>query len=248
MLSKHLKTLPKFIGNQNKDAVQCLKEIIDGLNYAAFTDDQKVSIISGYLNDDARRWLLQNVLVLDSWPIFVQEFKKEFVPTLLKEDGVSQVNQCVYASDNMMIFYDNYIKDEQKCELFEQKEVNLDYSSIILTESNNLLSLNTCIGESGENNCETVWPDGCESWFIHDELPHRCQFIRSKQQDVLSNSTSNIGDDFVQENLSNCINALSLFVMNDANISASYNIDAFGNLLKLHAIYNDAISFFSVSW
>jgi hypothetical protein len=66
MLSNHLKTLPKFSGNQNEDAVQWLKDIIDGLNYAAFTDDQKVSIISGYLNDDARRWLLQNVSVLDS--------------------------------------------------------------------------------------------------------------------------------------------------------------------------------------
>ncbi len=32
--------------------------------------------------------------------------------------------------------------------------------------------------------------------------------------------------------------------MNDTYISASYNIEAFGNLLKLHAIYNDVISFF----
>jgi len=243
MLSNLLKTLPKFSGNQNEDAVQWLKDIIDGLNYAAFTDDQKVSIISGYLNDDARRWLLQNVSVLDSWSIFIQELKKEFAPTLLKDDAVSQVNQYVYASGNMMMFYDNDIKEEQKCELLEQKQVNLDYSSIMLIESNNLVSLNTCIGESGENNCETVWPDGYESWFIHDELPQRCQFIRSKQQEVLSNLTSNFDDDFAQENLSNCINALSLFVLNDANISASYNIDAFSNLLKLHAIYNDVISF-----
>jgi len=32
--------------------------------------------------------------------------------------------------------------------------------------------------------------------------------------------------------------------MNDTYISASYNIDAFGDLLKLHGIYNDVLSFF----
>ncbi|CAF4701822.1 unnamed protein product [Rotaria sp. Silwood2] len=56
------------------------------------------------------------------------------------------------------------------------------------------------------------WPDGCESWFIHDELPQRCLFIRSKQQEVPFNSTSNIDDNFSQENLSNSINVSSLIV------------------------------------
>ena len=42
MLSNHLKTLPTFSGNQNEDVVQWLKNIIDGLNYAEFTDDQKI--------------------------------------------------------------------------------------------------------------------------------------------------------------------------------------------------------------
>jgi hypothetical protein len=244
MLLNHLKTLPKFSGNQNEDAARWLQDITDGLNYAALTDDRKVSIIADYLNDDARRWLLENVSVLDSWPKFIQEFKKEFAPVLLKEVAVSQVNQCVYVSDKMMMFYDNDIKEEQKCELVEEKEVNLDYSSITLIELSNLVSLNTCIVESGEHNCETVWPDGCESWFIHDELPQRCQFIRSKQQEVLFNSTSNIDNNSAQENLSNCLNGISSSVVNDTYISASYNIEAFGNLLKLHAIYNDFISFF----
>jgi hypothetical protein len=160
------------------------------------------------------------------------------------EDAVSQVNQCMYVSEELMMFYNNDIKEEQKCEVLEEKEVSLDYSSITLIELNNLVSLNTCIVESGENNCEAVWPDGCESWFIHDELPQRCQFILSKQQEVLFISTSNIDNDFSQENLSNCLNVLSSSVMNDTFISASYNIEAFGNLVKLYGIYNDVISFF----
>ncbi|CAF3974753.1 unnamed protein product, partial [Rotaria magnacalcarata] len=86
---------------------QWLNDIINGLNYAEFTDDQKVSIISGYVNGDARRWLLKNLFVLDSWSTFIQEFKKEFAPTLLKEDAMSQVNECVYELDETMLWYDN---------------------------------------------------------------------------------------------------------------------------------------------
>ncbi|CAF2111874.1 unnamed protein product [Rotaria magnacalcarata] len=222
MLLNHLKTLPTFSGNQNEDAVQWLKDITDGLNYAEYTDDRKTFIISEY----------------------IKEFKKEFAPTLLKEDAMSQVNECAYEIDETALYYDNGIKEEQNCELLEEKEVHLDYSNIKLVELNNIVLLNTCIVESDENNCEMVWPDGRETWFIHDQVLQRCQFIRSEQPDVPFNSTSNINDTFSQENLLNCINILSSSVMNDKYIFASYNIEAFGNLLQLHVIYSDIISFF----
>ncbi|CAF2079468.1 unnamed protein product [Rotaria magnacalcarata] len=244
MLLNHLKTLPTFSGNQNEDAVQWLKDITDGLNYAEYTDDRKTFIISEYLKSDARLWLFGNLFVLDSWLIFIQEFKKEFAPTLLKEDAMSQVNECAYEIDETALYYDNGIKEEQNCELLEEKEVHLDYSNIKLVELNNIVLLNTCIVESDENNCEMVWPDGRETWFIHDQVLQRCQFIRSEQPDVPFNSTSNINDTFSQENLLNCINILSSSVMNDKYIFASYNIEAFGNLLQLHVIYSDIISFF----
>ncbi|CAF4775565.1 unnamed protein product, partial [Rotaria socialis] len=72
-----------------------------------------------------------------------------------------------------MLYCDNGIKEEYNCELFEEKEVHLDYCNIKLVELNNIVLLNTCIVESDENSCEMVWPDGCETWFIHDELPQR---------------------------------------------------------------------------
>src|SRR6202044_4196314 len=90
------------------------------------------------------------------------------------------------------------------------------------------------------------WPDRYESWFIHHELPQRCQFIQPKQPDVLFDSTSNIDDDFPQENLSNYINALSSSVVNDTYFSASYNIKSSGNLLQLHTMYNGVLSFLLV--
>ncbi|CAF5124769.1 unnamed protein product, partial [Rotaria magnacalcarata] len=237
MLLNHLKTLPAFSGNQNEDAVQWLKDITDGLNYVEFTNDRKTFIISEYVKGDARIWLFGNLFVLDSWPTFIQEFKTEFAPTLLKEEDVSQVKQCVYVLPETIVYYDNNIKEEQNCELLKEKEVNLDYSNTTLAESNNIVLLNTHIVENKKNDCDMIWPDGCETWFIHDELPQRCQFIRSKQPDVPLNSTSNTNDNFAQGNSLNCIN-VSSSVMNDTYIFANYNIDTLGTLLKFHAMYN----------
>ncbi|CAF1085422.1 unnamed protein product [Rotaria magnacalcarata] len=122
MLLNHLKTLPAFSGNYNEDAVQFLKDITDGLNYAEFTDDQKVSIISSFVNGDARRWLLKNLFVLDSWSTSIEEFKKEFAPTLLKEDAISQVNEYVYELDETMLYYDNDMKEEQNLIYWKKKK------------------------------------------------------------------------------------------------------------------------------
>ncbi|CAF2046454.1 unnamed protein product [Rotaria magnacalcarata] len=136
MLLNHLKTLPGFSDNQKEDAVQWLKDITDGLNYAEFTSQ------------------------------------------------------------------------------------NNDYIGVF--ELNNIVLLNTWIVENDENNCGMIWPDGCETWFIYDELPQRCQFIGPEKPDVPFNSTSNINDTFSQENLLNCINILSSPVMNDKYIFTSY--------------------------
>ena len=105
------------------------------------------------------------------------------------------------------------MKTEQKCELLGEKETYLSDSHILLVELNKVDSPNIRILENSESNCESVWPDGHESWFLHDALPQRCRFIRPKQPEVLFNSTSNIDDDFARDNLSNCINVLSSSVM-----------------------------------
>ncbi|CAF1233288.1 unnamed protein product [Rotaria magnacalcarata] len=160
MLLNHLKTLPAFSDNQKEDAVQWLKDITDGLNYAEFT---------------------------------------------------SQNNDYIGVCERVT-----------NCELLEEKEAHVDYSNIKLVELNNIVLLNTWIVENDENNCGMIWPDGCETWFIYDELPQRCQFIGPEKPDVPFNSTSNINDTFSQENLLNCINILSSPVMNDKYIFTSY--------------------------
>lgn len=185
MLSSQLEKLPTFNGNPDEDVIQWLRDITDVLNYVKFTDDQKLSIIAGYIDGNARRWLFENLSILDSWSIFIQEFKKEFATMLLQEDAVSQENQCMHTLNETLMYHNDVIKEEQKCELLEQNESNLDCFGITSVELNNIASLNTCIMENNENNFEPVWPGGCESWFIHDKLPQRLQFIEYKQQEVL---------------------------------------------------------------
>lgn len=223
MLSNYLKRFPTFSGKESEDAAQWLKNIIDGMNYAEFTDNHKISIISGYLNGDARRWLFENLFVLDSISVFIQEFKREFVPTLLMEAVVTQVTQCVHVLDEIMVYSDNDIKEKQKLELFEDEKVNLDYSNIT--------------PDSGDNDCEMDWPEGSESWFIHDQLPQRAQFIRPKQQAVPFNSSSSIGDNCSQEDISSYIKVSSSIVQQMSNTindrsSEFYQSDAIALFFK----------------
>jgi hypothetical protein len=243
-LSSYLQSLPTFSDNSNEDAIQWLNDITNRFNYIDFTDDQKVSSISEYLDGTARSWLLANVPVVDTWTTFVQAFKKEFAPTWLEEDTMSPVNQCVSTMDKTMTYFDNDIKEKQKCEFLEAKEVNLGCSGITLVESNNIVLFKMCIVETDETNFDAVWPDGSESWFIHNQLPQRSQFIQYEHQESTFTSTSNLDDNFVRENLLNCTDDLSLSAMNDIPIFDSYNAEVFDSLLTLHETYDDVISFF----
>jgi hypothetical protein len=239
MLSSQLKNLPTFNGNPDEDAIQWLKDITDRLNYVKFTDDQKLSIIAGCMDGNARRWLFGNLSILDSWSIFIQELKNEFASTLMTEDGVSQLNQFANVLDETTVYYDGDMKKEQKCELLEENETYFNDSDIILVELNKVVSPNMRIMESGENNFETIWPDGSDSWFIHVQLPQRRQFIRCEPQDVPFSLTQNIDDDFSQENLPNCIDDSLPSAVNDVSVLASCDIEIVDNPLKLYKIYDE---------
>jgi len=61
ILLESLERLPTFSGNRNEDVIQWLKDMTDGLNYAKFTDEDKVLVIQTYIKGDARGWLLNNI-------------------------------------------------------------------------------------------------------------------------------------------------------------------------------------------
>ncbi|CAM4944724.1 unnamed protein product [Rotaria socialis] len=233
MLSNHLKTLPTFSGNENEDVVQWLTDITDGLNCAEFTDDHKILIISGFINGCARRWLFENLFVLDSWPVFIQEFTKEFAPTLLTEDIVSQVNQCVPVlietiacyDDSVMIELDDIYpaEDSPSYETFLLNHRRLHSQHILdyianqkrkeeLIELHENVLFSTVLLKYVDENYETEWPEGNESWFIHDERSQRNQFIALKKNKMVPSSTFNIVEDSPPQLSCVCECVSSLFV------------------------------------
>ena len=63
--------------------------------------------------------------------------------------------------------------------------------------------------------CEHVeieWPEGTETWLLHDELPQRTQFIKCKQQVMLNTSTFNIVEHSMKKTSSDCSCALPSLV------------------------------------
>jgi hypothetical protein len=240
ILLNMLETLPKFSGNRGEDVIQWLDDVTNGFEYAQFTDDQKLSIISTYIEGDARRWLIKNMSILDSWSTFIHGMKKMFAPSLLKEVAVSQVNQCVKALEEIMIDDENEIIEEQKYELLKEEKEYPDFSTTPV-EVDNIVSSNACMMESDEDNFKNVWPDGGESWFIHDELPQRLQFINCKQQEISFSSTPNIEDDFGGEKLPGDIDVVLSSIIIDKNIYSSYDFQEFYSLLKLDNFHTDVI-------
>ncbi len=86
--------------------------------------------------------------------------------------------------------------------------------------------------------------NGVETCFIHDELLQRLNFIQYKEQEILFSSTPSFDDDWARENLSDCIDVVSLSIMNDKSIPPSHDVQAFDSLLKLHEFCTDVISIF----
>ncbi|CAF2108874.1 unnamed protein product [Rotaria magnacalcarata] len=72
ILLNSLEKLPLFGGQQNENVEKWLEEITYGFNFAGFDDDQKVRVIHIYLTGEARKWIIKNMSVLDSWSTFVE--------------------------------------------------------------------------------------------------------------------------------------------------------------------------------
>ncbi|CAF3855555.1 unnamed protein product [Rotaria sordida] len=74
-----LEKLPLFGGQRNEDIDEWLQEITIGLNFARLNDDQKVRITHTYLIGDARKWIINNMVILDAWANFVQSIRTAYV-------------------------------------------------------------------------------------------------------------------------------------------------------------------------
>lgn len=234
MLLKMLENLPTFSGKRNEDVIQWLEEITYGFNCAQFNDDQKVSIVSKYIKDAARIWLIHNMFILSSWSTFIQTIKEMFGPVLI-------VNEIVIDDDKEM-------KEVQKYELEQEdgkgdkKEEETCFSTA-MGDVNKAISTDTYVKTNGTGNVEMNWSDGDESWFIHNELNQRPQFIACEQQKVSCNLSTNIDNELSQEKLTSTENGV-LSCGQRTEIRSSLNVDqVFNKLLQLHEFCSGVISF-----
>ncbi|CAF2399059.1 unnamed protein product [Rotaria sp. Silwood2] len=85
ILLNALEKLFLFGDERNEDVDEWFEEITIGMNFARLNDNQKVRIVHTYFISDARKWIFNNMSVLDSWPNFVQAIRRAYVPPIQKQ-------------------------------------------------------------------------------------------------------------------------------------------------------------------
>jgi hypothetical protein len=73
-----------------------------------------------------------------------------------------------------------------------------------LIRFNHNVSFDMTMVESTCEHSEIDWPEGKEMWLFHDELPQRTQFVKCKQQIMLTTSVFNIVDHSMQQKSTAC--------------------------------------------
>ncbi|CAF1495132.1 unnamed protein product [Rotaria sp. Silwood1] len=78
ILSNNLDKLPKFGGKSNENVNKWLTDITNELNIVKLNDEQKFSVIQTFLVDDARRWYINNMSMINDWSTFSIQLQKTF--------------------------------------------------------------------------------------------------------------------------------------------------------------------------
>jgi hypothetical protein len=78
-----------------------------------------------------------------------------------------------------------------------------------LIQSNHAAPFDTSFIDSVQDNIEINWPDGPDTWVIHNELPQRTQFSQQKQQEGPSIFTFNVVECPTQEASSDFVDTVS---------------------------------------
>lgn len=110
-----------------------------------------------------------------------------------------------------------------------------------LIESGHDISFNTTLFEPIGEYFEAEWPAGHETWFIHDELPQRKQFISSEQQMRSETSISNFTETSLRKKSSTFNSTSELIVQHSNEIMSLMKPDMTKHrtLRKRKKLFND---------
>ncbi|CAF1594670.1 unnamed protein product, partial [Adineta steineri] len=106
-ISKQLDRWPTFGGKLTENVTKWLKDITNEMDLVKFDNAQKLSVIQTYLVDDARKWLINNMERLSTWPAFVEAIKQTYSSAFAKEAAITQVAQRNQGLDETVMHYYN---------------------------------------------------------------------------------------------------------------------------------------------
>lgn len=120
ILSNDVNKLPKFGGKSDDNVYKWLKDVTIELNLVNLTDAQKLSVIQTCLVDDARRWFINNKLLIVDWDTFEYQMKKAFSLPLHQELALRKVGARQQGSSETVLHYYN-----DMIELFDMIDINM---------------------------------------------------------------------------------------------------------------------------
>ncbi|CAF1363628.1 unnamed protein product [Rotaria sordida] len=121
ILSNNFYKLPKFGGKSNENVNKWLTDITNELNMVKLNDQQKFSVIQTFLVDDARRWFINNMSIMNDWSTFSIQLQKTFSSILHQELALKKVGSRQQGLDETVLHYYN-----DMIELFDMINLNMN--------------------------------------------------------------------------------------------------------------------------
>ncbi|CAF5125365.1 unnamed protein product, partial [Rotaria sp. Silwood1] len=107
ILSNNLDKLPKFGGKSNENVNKWLTDITNELNIVKLNDEQKFSVIQTFLVDDARRWYINNMSMINDWTTFSIQLQKTFSSIFHQELALKKLSNHQQGLDETVLHYYN---------------------------------------------------------------------------------------------------------------------------------------------
>lgn len=120
VLSNNLSKVPKFSGKGNENVMKWIKEITNELNLLKLDDGQKLSVVQTFLLDDARRWFINNLDLLQNWSIFIEQIQRAFASPIHQELAMKKVGNRQQSMDETVLHYYN-----DMLELFDMIDIRM---------------------------------------------------------------------------------------------------------------------------
>lgn len=170
-----------------------------------------------FLIFEAECWYQEHQHILTAWSDFKQHMIARFdtTPQPMNTSENLTINTLLDTGPRTIAWHPQHIADFRT---YQENKLCGTNRLLPLAVSSSVLCIPTT---SADENFETPWPEGEETWFIHRELPQRNQFVTVKESIMLTTSTFDIVEELVQE-LSSAADCVSSSLIQEIDQSIKY--------------------------